>query len=244
MTGARSRAFALYLLRTILAAGLLALLWQAADGADAVRRLAGANAALLGAAVVVLTLQTGLSALRWRITAAQLGILFDRRTALREYYLSQIVNQALPGGIMGDAGRAVRARAQAGLMASGQAVLFERLAGQIALVAVLCTAFIATLRRPRRPRPAGRPLAAGGLLVLLVCAGAAWVVLRRWLGRSTRLKRLWRAISAKRSRHPGALAPDRAEPGDRALQHPCVLPLCCRRRNQPHRSRRRWSLCH
>ncbi|MDG3040509.1 lysylphosphatidylglycerol synthase transmembrane domain-containing protein [Roseicyclus marinus] len=130
------------------AVGLMAWLWQAADGAEAARHLAGAQPVWLFAALAALTAQTILSALRWRVTAAQLGIAIDGGTAVREYYLSQIVNQALPGGVLGDAGRAVRARAQAGLLASGQAVAFERLAGQIAIFALLVVAFVVTLAVP------------------------------------------------------------------------------------------------
>lgn len=130
------------------AAGLFTVLWHLADGADAVHRLASANPGWLIAAICALSVQTILSALRWRLTAAQLGITLGRRTALREYYLSQIVNQTLPGGFLGDASRAVRARSQAGLLASGQAVVFERLAGQIAMFALLAVTFFATLAVP------------------------------------------------------------------------------------------------
>jgi uncharacterized membrane protein YbhN (UPF0104 family) len=95
-----------------------------------------------------LTLQTLLSALRWRLTAGQLGIGLGRIHAIREYYLGQVVNQALPGGVVGDAGRAVRARAQAGLMTSGLAVILERLAGQIAMAVTMAVAVPATVAVP------------------------------------------------------------------------------------------------
>ena len=61
---------------------------------------------------------------------------------MREYYLSQIVNQSLPGGVLGDAGRAVRARHEAGLKRAGQAVVFERLAGQLVLFVVTAAAVL------------------------------------------------------------------------------------------------------
>jgi len=109
-------------------------------------------------------MQTVLSSLRWRLTAAQLGIRIDRATALREYYLSQVVNQVLPGGVLGDAGRAIRARAQAGLMVSSQAVVFERIAGQLALLAVLLAAFLATLAVP------------GGTTWPAMATATAWIV--------------------------------------------------------------------
>ena len=128
--------------------GLLALLWRLVDGQAALAHLAGAQPLWLAGALALLTAQTVLSALRWRLTAGQFGIRLDLRTALSEYYLSQIVNQVLPGGVLGDAGRALRARVQSGLMASGQAVLFERLAGQIALFALFAGAVLASLALP------------------------------------------------------------------------------------------------
>jgi len=163
-----------------LALGLLALLWQVADGEEALNLLAGAQPAWLAAAFGALTLQTILSAERWRITARQLGIVLDAKTALQEYYLSQIVNQTLPGGILGDAGRALRARTQAGLIASGQAVLLERLAGQVALGALLSVTFTITLVVPSGlewPRwlSLGVVLVVVGALALL----AALIVLAR-----------------------------------------------------------------
>jgi uncharacterized membrane protein YbhN (UPF0104 family) len=134
--------------RLALAGVLLVLLWQVADGPAAARLLAAADPAWLAAAAAALTAQTLLSALRWRLVAAQLGIRLGLREAVAEYYLSQAVNQALPGGMAGDAGRAFRSRGEAGLLASGQAVVFERLAGQVAMFAVLAVAFATTLAVP------------------------------------------------------------------------------------------------
>ncbi|MFP7673820.1 YbhN family protein [Marivita sp. S0852] len=118
-------------------AGLIVLVWYTADGWAAVSLLHTADPVWLMGAVALLTLQTVLSAQRWRITADQLGLTIPFFEAIREYYLAQVVNQSLPGGILGDAGRAVRARKDVGLMISGQAVVFERLAGQIGLLMIL-----------------------------------------------------------------------------------------------------------
>ncbi len=148
MRGRRVSRGALRAGQVLLAGALLALLWHLAGGAEALRNLTSADRGWLVAAVAALTLQTVLSALRWKLTAARLGITLETREALREYYLAQVVNQSLPGGVIGDAGRAIRARGQAGLVASGQAVLFERLAGQAGLFAVMAAAFIVTLARP------------------------------------------------------------------------------------------------
>lgn len=134
--------------QAVLAVGLLALLWRVAGGAEAARSLAAADMVWLAAALGALSVQTVLSALRWKLTAAHLGIHLSAAEAVREYYLSQVVNQSLPGGVIGDAGRAIRARGQAGLLASGQAVVFERLAGQMGLFVVTALAFGLTLAVP------------------------------------------------------------------------------------------------
>lgn len=127
------------------------LLWRTVDGWEALALLGSANPAWLIAAAFALTAQTIASALRWRITAGQLGIDIPASEAVREYYLSQVVNQSLPGGVVGDAARAVRARGQAGLMASGQAVVFERLAGQIGLMALLAAGLLLGTITPTAP---------------------------------------------------------------------------------------------
>lgn len=120
---------------------VLWLLWRNFDGPEILRILSTAQPVWLAAAVLVLLCQTALSGLRWKITAAQLGQTLALPRAIREYFISQVVNQALPGAIVGDAARAVRARAQAGLAVSSQAVIFERLAGQIAMFITLLCAF-------------------------------------------------------------------------------------------------------
>ena len=131
-----SRHALMKLLRLAVTLVLLVLLWQAVDGPVALNLLLQAEPLWLLAAVLALTGQTMLSALRWRLTARALGQRIPLWRALREYYLSQIVNQSLPGGVLGDAGRAVRARHEAGLKRAGQAVVFERLAGQLVLFVV------------------------------------------------------------------------------------------------------------
>ena len=126
-----------FALQTAVLIALAVLLWRVADGRAALAHLQNADLWWLLAAAVVLTLQTVLSALRWRVTAAQLGLVIPLWAALREYYMGQVVNQSLPGGVIGDAGRAVRTRSTAGLWVATQAVVFERTAGQMGLMAVM-----------------------------------------------------------------------------------------------------------
>jgi len=181
-----------------MAFALLAVLWHVADGPAALAILARADPWWLLAALAALTLQTLFSALRWRLTAGALGIVLSRRRAIGEYYLSQIVNQSLPGGMIGDAGRAVRSRGQAGLLASGQAVVFERLAGQIAMFVVMTLAFGVTLARPGG---VDWPAWALGPVMLIVAGGLAlpgvlWAAVRLPGRLGQGVRGFWRALAA------------------------------------------------
>jgi len=174
-------------LRLAVAGGLLAALWHWLDGPEALAHLRQARPGWLALGFGLLSAQIVLSALRWRLTAARLGQHFGAGFAVREYYLAVLANMTLPGGVIGDAGRAVRARADAGLGVSVQAVVIERLAGQVALAAVLVPGLLLW------PGWAGRGL---GLLVLMVAAAgvAVWLAragpgMLRGLGRS--LARAW-----------------------------------------------------
>ncbi|HEY9020479.1 MAG TPA: lysylphosphatidylglycerol synthase transmembrane domain-containing protein [Paracoccaceae bacterium] len=166
------------ILRLLVTLIILALLWQAVDGQAALDLLLRADPLWLVAGVITLTAQTVLSALRWRLTANRLGQTIAVGHALREYYLSQIVNQSLPGGVLGDAGRAVRARHEAGLKRSGQAVMFERLAGQLALFVVTCLAVAIVWLSPggiTLPDWVLRLVALTGL-AMLVLLGGLWAL--------------------------------------------------------------------
>lgn len=109
--------------------------------------------------------------------------------ALREYFLAQAVNMALPGGVAGDAARAVRARAEVGLERAGMAVVLERAAGQVALVAVTGVAVVAVMVAPGGMTVPGVVLAALTLLLAVGIVGLA--VLSRMAGRRAAVAR-WR----------------------------------------------------
>lgn len=180
----RPKTWILKALRLLVTLALLVLLWRAIDGPAALDLVLGADPVWLLAAVLALNGQTALSALRWRLTARGLGQSITLGRAIREYYLSQIVNQSLPGGVLGDAGRAVRARHEAGLKRAGQAVVFERLAGQLALFGVTGAAvFLVWIR------PDGTALPDWVLRLVALTGGALfvagvvlWVISRRARG--------------------------------------------------------------
>jgi uncharacterized membrane protein YbhN (UPF0104 family) len=124
------------LFRVIAGTAILVLVAAFVDVGEVLMRLGSADPGWVAAAMVALTVQTALSALRWRLTAARLGLRLSRRRAVSEYYLSQLGNQLLPGGVLGDVGRAARARGNVGLLRAGASVALERLAGQAGLGAV------------------------------------------------------------------------------------------------------------
>ncbi|WP_282096079.1 lysylphosphatidylglycerol synthase transmembrane domain-containing protein [Epibacterium ulvae] len=133
--------FAAPWMKIAVAVAILALLWRNTDGMAISRAVAQADLGWIIFAVVLLLAQTLLSAVRWRVTAAALGQAFSYPYAVREYFLSQVINQAVPGAVVGDAARAVRAGHQTDLGLSGAAVALERLAGQIAMFFTLAIGF-------------------------------------------------------------------------------------------------------
>lgn len=91
--------------------------------------------------LLLVQVQIVVSALRWRFTAVRLGEPFSPSVAVAEYYVASFLNQSLPGGMAGDAIRAVRMRnaGKGGWKGPAKAVVFERLSGQMAffLLAIL-----------------------------------------------------------------------------------------------------------
>ena len=177
---------------------VMGLLWSLADGPAALTLLTNADWRYLVLALLAVNLQTIACAWRWRRVAARLGQAIAPRQAVAEYYLSQLVNQSLPGGVLGDAARAVRARHAANLGIAAKGVVIERLAGQIALFGLLAIAGTWAILTP-----GGMALRLDGEQLLLVVAAlgglavalglALRLIRQKWslrLGRSIRAA-LW-----------------------------------------------------
>nr|WP_245235850.1 lysylphosphatidylglycerol synthase transmembrane domain-containing protein [Streptomyces durhamensis] len=147
------------------------LLWRLGTGVllDGLRRIDTATV-LASAGIGAVT--TVLSAWRWQLVARGLRIRLPLGPAVADYYRALFLNAALPGGILGDVHRAVRHGQSAGDLRRGvQAVVLERVAGQIAL-AVFAAAVLPTLPSPVRAD--ARDFAP---LVALAAAGALAVAL-------------------------------------------------------------------
>ena len=125
------------LLRLAVPALILGLLWNLADGPGALALLGNPDWRYLALAFAAVNLQTLLSAWRWQRVAKRLELAITPSRAVAEYYLSQVVNQSLPGGIVGDAARAVRMRHASGLGTAAKAVIIERMAGQVFMFGLL-----------------------------------------------------------------------------------------------------------
>ncbi len=124
-------------LGTLAGAAIIAvLLWQMGTGAfvEGLRRIDGVT---LLAALGLGLLTTVFSAWRWCVVARALRIRLPLVQAVGDYYRSQFLNAALPGGVLGDVHRAVRHGRTEGDVARGvRAVVLERTAGQVVLVMV------------------------------------------------------------------------------------------------------------
>jgi uncharacterized membrane protein YbhN (UPF0104 family) len=120
---------------------LLAVTLYCVDPAALLARIAQLHFGFLLVGSVLVLPQLHCLALRWRLTAQQLGFPLRQRRALREYALSMLLNLLLPFGIAGDAMRVVRhahdsqeAKAP-GLANALHGVMLERTLGQVVVIA-------------------------------------------------------------------------------------------------------------
>ena len=110
------------------------IVWRLGTGpiVDGIRTVTGSSVL---AALAITAVTTAASAYRWGVVASGLGVAVPWPTAIAAYYRSQFLNTALPGGILGDAHRAVRHGQDMGdVKRAARAVVWERCAGQVVQV--------------------------------------------------------------------------------------------------------------
>jgi uncharacterized membrane protein YbhN (UPF0104 family) len=155
------------------------LLWRVGTGPflDGLRLVDGWS---LAAALGIGVLTTVCCAWRWSLVAGGLGVRLPLRAAVAHCYLSVFLNATLPGGVLGDADRAVRHGREAGDVGRGiRAVVWERIAGQVVMSGLAVVVLFAFPSPVRSYMPTVALVAvAGGLGAVLL----ARVVPRR--GRS------------------------------------------------------------
>lgn len=111
---------------------VLIVVVMASDPWEIGRRLAALPPVYIVAGLCLVQAQIVLSALRWRFTAIRLGQKLGTWDAVGDYYLSSFLNQTLPGGMAGDAVRAIKHRGsgKGAWKLPTLAVVLERAAGQ------------------------------------------------------------------------------------------------------------------
>lgn len=117
--------------------GVLAVLVLRLGSEPFVRGVAGVGPPAVVTALAVGALTTLASAWRWRLVARTLGLDVPLGDGVAACYRSQLLNAALPGGVLGDVHRAVDRGRRAG--ATGPAVrsvAWERGLGQLVQVAL------------------------------------------------------------------------------------------------------------
>ncbi|MEM6659133.1 MAG: lysylphosphatidylglycerol synthase transmembrane domain-containing protein [Pseudomonadota bacterium] len=124
-------------IRLVVSAGIVAGLVWWTNAAQVLEHLFTLNLGWIGISILAVTFATLLMALRWQLVARALHVRFDYPFALREYYLAQLINSAVPGGVTGDITRAVRTRKQSDMKRAAKSVIAERMLGQIAMVSLL-----------------------------------------------------------------------------------------------------------
>ena len=118
------------------------------DTEDLFKRIADLELIWLALALLATLPQYYFSALRWRLTAERLGAHLSLSAALSEYYFGSLTNQILPGGVLGDAARAMRHGNNLSLYGNVggfgiavRAVIFERASGQMVLFVFMLMGF-------------------------------------------------------------------------------------------------------
>lgn len=138
---------------------ILVLVFVFIDEDALLERLLALDAFWIGFALIISVPQYILSAARWQLTSERLGAPLSFRTALAEYYLAVFANQILPGGVMGDAARAVRHGYRLSTDDSPsrfgpalRAVVYERASGQVTLfLLMLASLALWSVVFPMRP---------------------------------------------------------------------------------------------
>ncbi|MDN4613883.1 lysylphosphatidylglycerol synthase transmembrane domain-containing protein [Leifsonia sp. F6_8S_P_1B] len=94
--------------------------------------LAALDVPTVAAAVALTALATAAAAWRWSTVSRALGVPLRWGAAVAMYYRSQFLNSVLPGGVVGDVGRAVdHGRSVERLGPAARAVVIERTIGQV-----------------------------------------------------------------------------------------------------------------
>jgi uncharacterized membrane protein YbhN (UPF0104 family) len=129
-----------FALKFALSAGLIWILLQKIDLAEAWQRALGIDPAMLALAFVLLFIQIALGAIRWVSVLHSIGEPLPFFRALKLYYICTFFSLVLPSSVGGDAVRMWMARRQ-GLTLGGaiNGVMLERIVTVLALVVLVAS---------------------------------------------------------------------------------------------------------
>ena len=155
--------------RLVVGAAILAVLvWRLGTG-PFLEPLQLIDAWSLAAAAAIAVPTTVACAWRWRLVSRGLGTDLPLRGAVSAYYLSQFLNTILPGGVLGDAHRAVRRGRDVGDVGHGlRAVVWERTAGQVVQLALTVVVLLVMPSPVRSSMPVVAGLAVTGTLCVVL----------------------------------------------------------------------------
>jgi uncharacterized membrane protein YbhN (UPF0104 family) len=160
------------LLRLLITGALLVVLALRFGGAAFTRGIGALTVPLVLAAVALTAVSTVCAAWRWWAVARQLDVPLPAAQALYAYYRSQFLNSVLPGGVVGDAHRAVaHGREVDDVGRAARAVAWERTAGQGVQLALSIAVLLIM------PSP-GRSLLPMLAAVAACALAAAWLIRR------------------------------------------------------------------
>jgi uncharacterized protein (TIRG00374 family) len=124
-------------LKLVVSVGLLVLLFTRLGTDAALHVVKAASLWLPLTAIVLITLQTALSAAKWHLLLRNEGRHIGFLSLLKTYLIANFLNLFMPGVIGGDAYRAMRTSRQAGGIAQAlPSIVLDRLTGTVALFAV------------------------------------------------------------------------------------------------------------
>jgi len=139
----------------------------------------------IGGALVLLTLQVGLLAVRWREIAAVSGINIALPPITQIAFIANFFNQVLPSSVGGDAARVwLLGRRGGGWASATYSVLIDRVAGvlMLALIVIACLPWTLTLIHDALARAVLFLIGGGAIAGALVFIGIGMLP-RRWFDR-------------------------------------------------------------
>ncbi|MFC5141932.1 lysylphosphatidylglycerol synthase transmembrane domain-containing protein [Actinomycetospora rhizophila] len=165
------------MLRLVVGLGIPALLAIRLGAGGVVEALGAITWPTVVAALALGALTTVAGAARWCVVARGVGLTLSLRDATADAYRATLLNSLLPAGVLGDVHRAVRHH-RPGDGRGARAVVIERVAGQVVVVAVGVAVLVASPALLHSLVGPGLGVVAGVLAVVVAGAGV-WIATAR-----------------------------------------------------------------